>query len=135
MTERIKKTADEAQKMCETINAALDDGKGLDVKLLDVRELTDFTDFMIVATGTSDRHVQTLADRVLEFMREHNWKPLGMEGEESRDWVLVDYVDVVVHIMRDQTRKHYDLESLWDKTFAELKKAANNAEIEAVTEA
>ena len=106
--------------MYETVMASLQDAKGIDIKLLDVRKLTDFTDFMIVATGTSDRHVQTLAERVLVFMRDKDWKPLGMEGEESRDWILVDFVDVVVHIMRDQTRKHYDLESLWDKTLVEL---------------
>ncbi len=105
--------------MCETVVASLQDAKGLDIKVLDVRKLTDITDYMIVATGTSGRHVKTIADRVLDFMLEKQWKPLGMEGEESRDWVLVDFVDVVVHIMRNKTRMHFDLESLWDETFIE----------------
>lgn len=106
--------------MCETVIASMEDAKGLDIKSLDVRNLTDITDYMIVATGSSDRHVKTISDRVLEFMAKQGWKPLGVEGDNAREWILVDYVDVVVHIMREQTRKHYDLESLWNETFSEL---------------
>ncbi|MCY3769819.1 MAG: ribosome silencing factor [Gammaproteobacteria bacterium] len=105
-------------RLCDTVTAALDEAKGLDISVLDVRNLTDITDYMVVVTGTSDRHIKTLAARVQEFMLKKNWKPLGMEGEESRDWILVDYVDVVVHIMRDRVRKHYDLEGLWNETFS-----------------
>ena len=106
--------------MCETVIASMEDAKGVDIKSLDVRNLTDITDYMIVATGTSDRHVKTISDRVLEFMTKQGWKPLGLEGDNAREWILVDYVDVVVHVMREQTRKHYDLESLWNETFNEL---------------
>ena len=100
--------------------AALEDAKGLDIRVLDVQEMTDMTDYMIVATGTSDRHVKTLADRVLEFMHEKGFDQLGVEGTEVKEWVLVDFVDIVVHVMRDASRKKYDLEGLWDKTFATL---------------
>ncbi len=99
--------------MCETVIASMEDAKGLDIKSLDVRNLTDITDYMIVATGSSDRHVKTISDRVLEFMAKQGWKPLGVEGDNAREWILVDYVD-------EQTRKHYDLESLWNETFSEL---------------
>ena len=119
MSKRIKQGPEEAVLMRDRIKDALDDAKGIEINAMDVRELTDVTDYMIIATGTSDRHVKTLADRVLEFMAEKDWKPLGMEGEEAREWVLVDYVDVVVHIMREQTRKHYDLEGLWNETFSQ----------------
>ena len=112
--------------MCDAVVASLEDAKGQDIKVLDVRKLTDITDYMIVTTGTSGRHVKTIADRVLEFMLAKGWKPLGMEGEESRDWVLVDFVDVVVHIMRSKTRRHFDLESLWDETFVELSQATDS---------
>ncbi len=105
--------------MRDVIVASLLDAKGLDVKVLDVRKLTNITDYMIVVTGTSDRHIKSIADRVLVFMREKQQLPFGMEGEESRNWVLIDFVDVVVHIMRDQARKHYDLEGLWDETFVD----------------
>ncbi len=103
--------------MCDRVVAALEDAKGFDIKVLDVRKLTDITDYMVVVTGTSDRHVKTLSNRVLEFMLELHWKPIGIEGEESRDWILVDFVDVVVHVMRNSTRRHYDLESLWSEVF------------------
>lgn len=106
--------------MQEIVADALADGRGIDIRVLNVRSLTDITDFMVIAAGTSDRHVKTLCDRVLEFMAEANFKPVGVEGEAARDWVLVDYVDVVVHIMREGARKHYDLESLWDESLTGL---------------
>ena len=123
MPEKIRKPHEETDRMRDTVLAALEDAKGVDVQVLDVRSLTDITDFMIVVTGTSDRHVRTLSDRVLEFMGEQPFRPHGMEGEQESDWVLVDFVDVVVHIMRERTRKHYDLESLWDETFARTEQA------------
>ena len=101
---------------------ALEGAKGVDITVLDVTSLTDICDYMLVATGTSDRHIKTLADRVLEDMSQAGWNKMGSEGEEARDWVLVDFVDIVVHIMRAQTRKRYDLESLWDRTFGDLSK-------------
>lgn len=114
-----KKDSSDAKSMCDTVVASLQDAKGLDITVLDVRKLTDITDYMIIATGTSDRHIKTIADRVLAFMLEKQCQPLSVEGEASRDWVLVDFVDVVVHIMRDKSRKHYDLEGLWDETFVD----------------
>ncbi len=107
-------------RMRDVAIGALEDAKGEDIKVLDVSGLTDITDYMIVATGTSERHIKTLSSRVLEHMHEAGWKHMGIEGEDSRDWVLVDFVDIVIHIMREQTRKRYDLESLWDKTFSEM---------------
>ena len=101
---------------------ALDDLKGRDALTLDVRSLTDITDYMVVVSGTSERHVRTMAERVSEFMLAEGWKPLGVEGEETGEWVLSDFVDVVVHIMREKTRTHYDLEGLWDETLAGLEK-------------
>lgn len=108
---------------------ALEDAKGEDIKVLDVSGLTDITDFMIVATGTSERHIKTLSTRVLEHMHEAGWNHMGIEGEDARDWVLVDFVDIVVHIMREQTRKRYDLESLWDKTFSEMLSEGSASEV------
>lgn len=109
-----------ADQLLDTALRALEDAKGEDIKVLDVSTLTDVTDYMIVATGTSDRHVRALADKLLEAMNNAGHRQLGMEGEEDRDWILVDFVDIVVHLMRAKTRSRYDLESLWDKTFGEL---------------
>ena len=105
-------------RMVNTIRDSLENAKGLDIRLLDVRRLTDIADFMIIATGSSERHVKALSDRVLAFMKEQNWTPAGVEGEDSRNWILVDFIDVVVHIMLERTRKHYDLEGLWDDSLS-----------------
>lgn len=123
-----KQTRDPDQ-MRDIAIAALEDAKGEDIKVLDVSSLTDITDYMIVSTGTSERHIKTLATRVLEHMHAAGWNHLGIEGEESRDWVLVDFVDIVIHIMRSETRKRYDLESLWDKTFSELLSEGSASEV------
>ena len=121
MTETTEPDLSEAIRMRDIALDALEDAKGQDIAVLDVTSLTDICDFMMVATGTSDRHVRTLADRVLERMHDAGWRQMGVEGEDAKDWVLVDFVDIVVHIMRGETRKRYDLESLWDKTFGELR--------------
>lgn len=125
------RNASESTAMRECARAALEDAKGVDIVELDVRKLTDITDAMLVATGASERHVRTLAERVLERMRAAGWRPLGVEGFEDADWVLVDFVDVVVHIMRAPAREKYDLEGLWDARFGALpaldKTAAGNA--------
>ncbi len=128
MSKRPAKT-NEAEAMRDIVVAALEDAKAEDIKVLDVRKLTDITDIMIVATGTSDRHVKSQANRVLEQMREAGWSHIGVEGEEAKDWVLVDFVDIVVHIMREQSRKLYDLEGLWDKTFGEMIAEGSAAEV------
>lgn len=104
--------------MCTQVQMALADVKAVEVQALDVRALTDITDFMVLATGTSPRHIKTIRARVLEWMRPQYGAPLGSEGEVECDWVVVDYVDVVVHIMRAPTRIHYDLEGLWHPSLA-----------------
>ena len=94
--------------------AALEDMKAVNVKVLDVRKLTDVTDTMIVATGTSDRHVKSIADRVVERCRQAGHRPYGVEGEREGEWVLVDLQDLIVHVMLPRIREFYGLEKLWD---------------------
>lgn len=93
--------------------AALDDGKGNDIKVIDVRGKTSITDYMVIASGTSDRHVVSLADRVVERAKENHCPPLGVEGENTGEWVLVDLGDAIIHVMKPQTREFYQLEKLW----------------------
>ena len=92
---------------------ALDDLKALEPVTLDVRELSSVTDYLLVASGTSSRHVKSLAENVLMKAKASGVRPLGVEGERAGDWVLVDFGDVVVHVMQPATRSFYDLERLW----------------------
>jgi ribosome-associated protein len=103
----------QAKQMQQEIFQALADAKGQDIKVLDVRNVTDFTDYMVIASGTSSRHVQTLADKLCVHMKELGLMPVGREGEAVGDWVLVDFGDVVAHLMRPQVRDLYNLEKLW----------------------
>ncbi len=104
---------DKARKLQRWIHDALDDAKAHDVAVLDVRHVSDFTDYMVIATGTSNRHVQSTADKVVAALRERGVRPVGTEGEKTGDWILIDFGDVVAHVMREQTRDFYNLEKLW----------------------
>lgn len=109
-----------AERIRDLALSALDEGKAQDVRTLDVRPLTDVTDFMIVASATSRRHAQSLADRVCEAARESGNRPLGVEGEETGEWILIDLGDAVVHVMQAQAREFYDLEKLWSEDLAAM---------------
>ena len=104
----------------DLILTALDDMQAQDVNVLDVNEISSFTDYMIIATGRSDRHVKAVADNVIEHLLEHSIKPIGKEGFESGDWILLDFDDAVVHVMRQETRVFYDLEGLWGEEVRKL---------------
>jgi len=95
------------------VEQALDDAKGREIITLDVRGISDVTDYMIIVSGTSGRHVSSMADRVAEDLRKQGQRPLGIEGQDTGDWVLLDYGDVLVHIMKPETRDFYNLEKLW----------------------
>jgi len=100
-------------QLLETTQDALDDLKALEPVVLDVRALSSVMDWMVVASGTSSRHVKSLADNVLMKAKEQGIRPLGVEGERVGEWVLVDFGDVVVHVMQPAIRSFYDLERLW----------------------
>ena len=110
-----------AQALKTMVEEILEEMKARDVKVLDVQRLTDVTDWMIIASGTSDRHVRSIALRVRDEVREKTrMRPIGIEGEDQGDWVLIDLGDIVVHIMRPETREYYDLEKLWSREVEEL---------------
>ncbi len=102
-----------ARTLRDVVLGALAELKAVDVKALDVRGLTDITDTMVVASGTSDRHVKSLAERVTQRCKEAGFRPYGMEGERDGEWVLVDLQDVVLHVMLPRVREFYALEKLW----------------------
>lgn len=87
--------------------------KAEDIVVLDVKGKASYTDFMVIASGTSDRHLKAMANEVHTKAKAANNPPLSTEGEDSRNWILVDLGDVVVHLMRPETREMYELEKLW----------------------
>lgn len=101
-------------KLAKLAIEALEDLKGVDIKTIEVQKLTTITDTMIVCTGTSNRHVKSLANSVIVKAKEAGFQPAGVEGMEMGEWVLVNLGGVIVHIMQLQARAFYQLEKLWD---------------------
>jgi len=97
----------------DLVQAALDDMKAVNIKVLDVRGLTDIADTMIIASGNSDRHVRSIADRVVQTAKAAGYRPFGVEGARDGEWALVDLHDVIVHVMLPRVREFYGLERLW----------------------
>lgn len=103
----------QSEQLVDLVTEALEDMKGQQIRVLDVRGKTPLTDFMIIASGTSNRHVKSLADSVAVKAKAKGVQPLGMEGEDGQEWVLVDLNDVIVHVMLPKVRDFYNLEKLW----------------------
>ena len=102
-----------ASALRDRLVGALQDLKGQDIQSLDVSEITSITDFMVIVSGTSNRHVKALVDEVIDAAKNYGEPALGVEGRESYEWVLLDVGDVVVHVMQKEAREFYDLERLW----------------------
>lgn len=101
------------QQLCDLVVDALEDIKGIDIRVYDVHDKTSFTDLMVFATGNTARQVKALSNSVIEKVKHAGEQPLGVEGEQNAEWVLVDLGDVVVHIMQPSIRDFYNLEKLW----------------------
>lgn len=105
--------------------AALEDLKAVDIRVLDVSKLTTITDIMVIATGTSNRHAASLAHSVIDKAKENGHRPVGIEGPNEGEWVLVNLGGVIVHVMQAQSRAFYQLEKLWDFNTRELSARGN----------
>lgn len=101
------------EQLEQLIIDAIDDLKGKDVKSLNLTGIASFTDHMVFASGTSNRHVKSIAQSVVDKTKQAGVTPMGVEGEDTGDWILVDLGDVVVHVMLPETREFYDIERLW----------------------
>lgn len=115
-----------AEQLRELVVSSLEDLKAIDTNIIDVRGQNPLTDAFVVASGTSNRHVKSIADKVITRAKEHGFQPLGVEGYNQGEWVLVDLNDVIVHIMLPQTRAFYNIEKLWEVTEAHRNSASAN---------
>lgn len=101
---------------------ALEELKGLDIVTINVKNLTTVTDAMVICTGTSNRHVKSLADNVVQKIKAKKIKVLGVEGEKDAEWILIDLGDVIVHVMQQRARDFYGLEQLWGRRTSSKKR-------------
>ncbi len=102
------------EELKDLVVTSLEDMKAVDIVVLDVKEKSSIADYMIVASGTSDRHVKAVANSVAEDAKKANYMPLGVEGDNVGEWVLIDLGDVIVHVMMPAIRDFYQLEKLWE---------------------
>ena len=102
-----------SEALTDLVVDALDDVKAKDIVRLDVRDMTAVTDYMVVASGTSNRHIKALVDNVAEKAKAAGHRPIGIEGEDGGEWVLLDLQDTLVHVMLPKVREFYNLEKLW----------------------
>jgi ribosome-associated protein len=122
-----RRAKERASPILAAVSTALEDMKAVNVKVLDVRGVSDFADTLVIASGNSDRHVRSIADRVVAEAKAAGVRPLGQEGTREGEWALVDLQDVVVHVMLPRVREFYGLERLWEtdtSTAAPRKRAA-----------
>ena len=110
---RMPDPAPTPEALLEQVHAALGEMKAKDAVEIDVRGKTSIADFLVVVSGTSTRHVKSIADEVVKFAKNCGVMPLGVEGEREAEWVLVDLGDVIVHVMLPRVREFYALERLW----------------------
>lgn len=115
-----------ARKLYKLVLATLEDSKGIEITDLDVHELTQIADHMIICTGTSRRHVQSLADNVAHHAKQAGYQVFGIEGQQEGEWVLVDLGEVIVHVMLAPLREFYSLEKLWASAKQIRKKSNEN---------
>ncbi len=113
------KKNESARRLLLCINAVLQK-KAKNIVALNVQEISSFTDYMLICSGTTDRQVQAVSSAVQEYLKKEGIRPLGVEGEANAEWILLDYDDVVISIFQEAARSFYDLENLWDAPRMEI---------------
>lgn len=111
--------------LCKLVGNALDDLKAINIVFINVKDISSVTDVMVIASGTSNRHVKSLAQNVIDECKKAGQQILGNEGQDTSEWILIDLGYVLVHVMQEQTRSFYELEKLWSH-----REDDNNAEID-----
>lgn len=118
MTDKVAADAPHFDELRQIVIRALEDFKAIDIQEIDVSEQNPLTDMFVIASGNSSRHVKSMAENLLMRVKAAGFQPLGVEGEQQAEWVLVDLNDIIVHLMQPGTRAFYNLEKLWDASVA-----------------
>lgn len=105
-----------SKKLINQILSNLDDNKALDINSLSLKGKSDIADYLIIATGTSSRHVSSLAEKTVDDLKKNNIKNVNTEGLDKGDWVLIDGGDIIIHLFREEVREFYDIEKLWSSS-------------------
>ena len=124
------KKNESARRLLLCINAVLQK-KAKNIVVLNVKELSSFTDYLLICSGATDRQVQAISSAVQEYLKKENIRPLGVEGKENAEWMLLDYDDVVISVFQESARSFYGLENLWDAPRMEI--GENTTEIKKLT--
>lgn len=117
------KKNESARRLLLCINAILQK-KAKNIVALNVKEISSFTDYMLICSGATDRQVQAVCSAIQEYLKKEGIRPLGVEGETNAEWVLLDYDDVVISVFQDSARAFYGLEDLWDAPRMEIDDSA-----------
>ena len=103
-------------KLLSNVQSILEDNKAENISVLDVKDKSSVTDYMMIASGRSTRHIQAIADNLIDKLKKDKIKPLGVEGYNQSEWILIDYGDLLVHVMHPSARDFFSLEKLWDES-------------------
>ena len=117
------KKDESARRLLLCINAVLQK-KAKNIVVLNVKEISSFTDYMLICSGSTDRQVQAISSAIQEYLKKEDIRPLGVEGESNAEWILLDYDDVVISVFQDEARSFYGLEDLWDAPRMEIDEQA-----------
>ncbi len=117
------KKNESARRLLLCINAVLQK-KAKNIVVLNVKEISSFTDYMLICSGSTDRQVQAVSSAIQEYLKKEDIRPLGVEGESNAEWILLDYDDVVISVFQDEARSFYGLEDLWDAPRMEIDEKA-----------
>ena len=109
----------EINQLKNEIESILSDNKAIEVKSINLKDKTSIADFMIIASGNSSRHIQSLAEILIDKLKEKGFNNCRLEGRESSDWKLIDAIDIIIHIFHPEKRKFYDLEKMWSELIPE----------------
>jgi ribosome-associated protein len=118
-----RKSTSQIKKLKTLIEKSLDDGKAIDIVTVDLAGKSSLGDYMIIASGTSQRHITTLADHIVDKLENNGLGGIPIEGRDSSDWVVVDAGNIIVHLFHPEARKHYNLEKMWSMALPPIEAA------------